>query len=374
MEAKQKLYMYSSSIYLNTYLGGNTVNGKIGFAIIGCGRIAPKHVAAIESLEKDAKVVACCDINEERARKIAQETGCKWTTKYEDILKMDDVDIVSICTPSGMHAQQSIMASNAEKHVLTEKPMALNLKDADLMIAAAKNNGVKLFVVKQNRYNSPMAKLKDAVQQGRFGKIFLANTTVRWSRPQAYYDQDPWRGTLAMDCGVLMNQASHHIDLLQWLVGPVKSVIAKTATMTHNIEAEDLGIAILNFKNGAMGVIEATTCIYPKNIEGSVSIFGDKGSVKVGGIAVNKMEHWEFEDFRNDDGLVHAHSTNPPNVYGFGHIEVFKNIIGAIKNGKVPFVDGSEGRKSLELIKATYKSARIGKEVFLPLSDDDSNI
>jgi UDP-N-acetyl-2-amino-2-deoxyglucuronate dehydrogenase len=337
----------------------------INFAIVGCGRIAPKHINSIKEID-GANLIAVCDIKEEKAKKFAEENNCKFYIDYKEMLKNNnDIDVVNICTPSGSHYEITVAAAKAKKNVVTEKPMAMNLKQADEMIKVCKDKGVRLFVVKQNRFNPPMIKLKQAVDQGRFGKIFLGNVTVRWHRPQSYYDQDDWRGTLARDGGVLMNQASHHIDLLQWIMGPAKSVIAKTATMTHDIEAEDTGVAIIKFKNGGIGVIEATTCVYPKNLEGSISIFGKKGSVKVGGIAVNEMITWDFEDFNNDDALISSSSTNPSNVYGFGHIEFIKNVVGSLKNSKHAFIEGEEGRKSLELIEAIYKASETGKEVIL---------
>lgn len=242
----------------------------------------------------------------------------------------------------------------------------MNLKESDEMIDVCKKNGVKLMVIKQNRYNTPIILLKNAVDQGRFGKIFLANVTIRWTRPQSYYDQDEWRGTIDKDLGVLLNQASHHIDLLQWILGPVDSIFAKIDTMTHNIEAEDTAVAIAKFKNGAIATIEATTSIYPKNLEGSIAVFGENGSVKVGGNAANKMEHWEFKDYKNDDALIFSSSENP-NVFAFGHINVYKDVIASINNKINPFVDGVEARKSLELIMAIYESAKTGKEIKLPL-------
>jgi UDP-N-acetyl-2-amino-2-deoxyglucuronate dehydrogenase len=263
-----------------------------------------------------------------------------------------------------------IEAARAGKHVVVEKPMALTLTEADELINTCKKEGVKLFVIKQNRLNSPVKVARQALEEGRFGRLFMGNVTVRWARPQSYYDQDEWHGTWMFDGGVLMNQASHHVDLLQWMLGEVETVKAYTATLNHNIETEDTAVAILRFKNGAMGVIEATTCVFQKNLEGSLIILGDKGSVKIGGFAVNKMETWNFEDYTTDDEIYCSNSTNPPDVYGFGHLEYFQNVIDVLLGRAKPYTDGFEGRKSLELILAIHQSAISGQEVKLPLRKD----
>ena len=337
----------------------------INFGLVGCGRISPKHLSAIKTLP-NTNLIAVCDIKEERAREAAKEYNCKYYTNYDEMLKDKDIDMISICTPSGLHPEMVIKAANTGKHVLTEKPMALNLKDAEEMINVCKEKNVKLFVVKQNRYNPPVIEAKKALDSGRFGDLILLNITVRWYRPKEYYDQDEWRGTKSMDGGVFSNQALHQLDLLRWFGGPIKNVFAKIDNLNHpNIEVEDTGVAIVKFKNGALGVIEATTCAYPKNLEGSLTILGSNGSVKIGGPAVNKMELWEFKDYDNEDNLYRSKSTNPSDVYGFGHLEVYKNIIDSILNNKIPFVDGIEGKKSLELLEAIYKSSESGKEIEL---------
>jgi UDP-N-acetyl-2-amino-2-deoxyglucuronate dehydrogenase len=222
-------------------------------------------------------------------------------------------------------------------------------------------------VVKQNRLNPGIQLLKRALDKGRFGRIYLANTTVRWTRPQEYYDQAPWRGTWEFDGGAFMNQASHYVDLIQWLVGPVESVIAKTATLARRIEAEDTGVAVLKFRSGALGTIEVTMLAYPKNLEGSITILGEKGSVKIGGTAVNKVETWQFSDYDDDDKLIETATTNPPNVYGFGHETYYRNVLKVLRGEAVPDTDGRAGRKSLELILGIYESAKTGREVPLPL-------
>jgi UDP-N-acetyl-2-amino-2-deoxyglucuronate dehydrogenase len=274
---------------------------------------------------------------------------------------------VSICTPSGLHAAQGVAAARAGKHVLTEKPMAITLTQADELVHACDVAGVQLFVVKQNRLNPPIQLLKRAVDKGRFGRIYMANVTVRWQRPQEYYDAEPWRGTWEFDGGAIMNQASHYVDLIQWIVGPVESVMARTATQARRIEAEDSGVAILKFRSGALGVIEVNVLTYPKNYEGSLAIMGEKGTVKIGGTAVNRVEHWVFADYDDDDKLVDASNTNPPNVYGFGHSGYYRNVLAVLRGEAKADTDGRAGRKSLELILGIYESAKTGTEVPIPL-------
>jgi UDP-N-acetyl-2-amino-2-deoxyglucuronate dehydrogenase len=245
--------------------------------------------------------------------------------------------------------------------------MAISLADADALVQTCDASGVHLFVVKQNRLNPPIKLLRRAVDKGRFGRIYLANTTVRWTRPQEYYDAARWRGTWEFDGGAIMNQASHYVDLIQWLVGPVESVVAKTATLARRIETEDTGIAVLRFRSGALGVIEVTVLTYPRNMEGSITILGERGSVKVGGTAVNRVEHWQFADYDDDDKLIEAANTSPPSVYGFGHEGYYRNVLAVLRGEAEPGTDGREGRKSLELILGIYESAKTGREVPLPL-------
>jgi UDP-N-acetyl-2-amino-2-deoxyglucuronate dehydrogenase len=345
-------------------------NKPLGFALVGCGRIAPKHVESLTSgAVAGAKLIAVCDPQFERAEKIAsQNPGVKaFRSAEEMIAKMgSEIDVVNILTPSGLHAQHTLQMAAMGKHVVVEKPMALTLQDADRMIEACDAAGVRLFVVKQNRYNQPVKKMREALEAGRFGKLVLGTVRVRWCRTQAYYDQDSWRGTWAYDGGVFANQASHHIDLLQWMMGDVESVFAKTSTALVNIETEDTGVVILRFKNGGLGVIEATTATRPKDLEGSISLLGEKGSVEIGGFAVNEMRHWNFVDAKPDDAaVVEKFRTAPPNVYGFGHTEYLNRVVESIREGRSALVGGLEGRKSLELISAIYESVETGKEVFL---------
>lgn len=356
--------------------GGRTVTGngkrkggKLGFAVIGCGRIAPKHFEAIKNLE-GAELVAVVDILEERAIKAAEQNKCDWYLDYHEVLRRSDVDVINICTPSGLHAQLGIEAAKAGKHVVVEKPMALSLADADRLIAACREAGVKLFVVHQNRFNTAIRKLRAAVEAGKFGKFTHANATIRWHRDQAYYDSAAWRGTWAMDGGVLMNQSIHNIDLLQWMMGPVESVFAYTATRLRRIQAEDVATAVLRFRNGALGIIEASSTIFPRNLEETLSIFGETGTVVVGGVAVNRIQAWRLADpMEDEETVLAAQEADPPSVYGFGHLAYMKNVVDSITRGQSPAVDGQEGRKALEIILAIYASVRMGRPVMLPLQE-----
>ena len=335
-------------------------------ALLGCGRISRNHFDAIAKVD-GLSVSAVCDVVGQRAKEAGDKLGVPWFTSYETMLREAPCEVVTIATPSGLHPAHGILAAKAAKHVVCEKPMAITLASADELVHACDDANVKLFVVKQNRLNPPVQLLKRAMDKGRFGKIYLANTTVRWTRPQEYYDQAPWRGTWEFDGGAFMNQASHYVDLMQWLVGPVESVIAKTATLARKIEAEDTGVAVLRFRSGALGCIEVTMLTYPKNLEGSITILGEKGTAKIGGTAVNKVEHWEFADADADDALVEASNTNPTSVYGFGHEGYYRNVLSVLRGEAVADTDGRGGRKSLELILGIYQSARTGGEVQLPL-------
>jgi predicted dehydrogenase len=316
---------------------------------------------------KGASLVAVCDIVEEKSQKIANQFNIPYFTDMDDMMtKTDNIDVVVVLSESGNHAKHTINLAKYKKHIVVEKPMALTLKDADAMIQACDKNNCRLFVVKQNRFNVPIVKLRDALEDDRFGKLVLGTVRVRWCRPQEYYDQDSWRGTWAYDGGVLTNQASHHIDLLEWMMGDVESVFAKSATALVDIEAEDTAIVTLKFTNGALGIIEATTAVRPKDLEGSISILGEKGNVEIGGFAVNKMLHWNFgQKLDGDDEVMEKYSVNPPNVYGFGHQAYYEHIVDSLENGTQALVDGLEGRRSLELISAIYESIETGKEVFL---------
>jgi UDP-N-acetyl-2-amino-2-deoxyglucuronate dehydrogenase len=335
-------------------------------ALVGCGRISRNHFDAIARID-GLELVAVCDTVSSRAQAAGEAHDVPWFTSLEEMLGTVPSDVVVIATPSGLHPQHGILAARAGRHVITEKPMAITLHAADQLVQACDDAGVRLFVVKQNRLNPPIQLLRRAIDKGRFGRLFMANCTVRWTRPQEYYDQAPWRGTWEFDGGAFMNQASHYVDLVQWLVGPVESVMAKTATLARRIEAEDTGAAILKFRSGALGVLEVTMLTYPKNLEGSITLLGERGTVRIGGTAVNKVEHWEFADYDDDDKLVDAAATNPPTVYGFGHEGYYRNVLAVLRGEAQPDTDGRSGRKSLELILGIYESARTGREVPLPL-------
>jgi len=338
----------------------------IRVALVGCGRISRNHFEAIARIA-DLQLVAVCDTVPERAKEAAEQYHVPWFPSLEQMLAEVPSDAVVIATPSGVHPQHGMLAARAGRHVISEKPMAISLAAADALVQACDDQSVHLFVVKQNRLNPPIVLLKRAIDRGRFGRIYMANCTVRWTRPQEYYDQAPWRGTWEFDGGAFMNQASHYVDLVQWLVGPVESVMAKTATLARKIEAEDTGVAILKFRSGAIGTIEVTMLTFPRNLEGSITILGEKGSVKIGGTAVNKVEHWQFADYDDDDKLVEQANTNPPSVYGHGHEGYYRNVVSVLRGEARPDTDGRAGRKSLELILGIYESAKTGRDVPLPL-------
>ena len=336
-------------------------------ALIGCGRISGKHLESIAQLQDELKLVAVCDIITDRAKAAGEKYSVNWYTDYEEMLDKEEPEIVSVCTPSGLHPQHGIAAAQRGLHVIVEKPMAITLEAADRLIQACDKARVELFVVKQNRLNTTLQMLKRAVDKGRFGQIYMVHSNVFWQRPQSYYDMAKWRGTWEFDGGSFMNQASHYVDAVQWLIGPVEHVMAETATMARRIETEDTGSAILKFRNGVIGTINVTMLTYPKNFEGSITILGEKGTAKVGGIAVNHIDKWEFEDYDDDDRLIEESNYNPPNVYGLGHLPYYKNVIATLNGDSDADTDGRSGRKSLELIIAIYKSAQMGKKIALPL-------
>ncbi|MCP4176201.1 MAG: Gfo/Idh/MocA family oxidoreductase [bacterium] len=337
------------------------------FALVGCGRIANKHSELLgNKLIKDASLVAVCDIVEEKAKKIGNQYNVPCYKDIDEMMMNENIDVVTVLTESGNHAEHVIKLSKYKKHIIVEKPMALTLNNADEMIKSCSENNCKLFVVKQNRFNLPVVKLKEALNKGRFGKLVLGTVRVRWSRDQAYYNQSSWRGKWETDGGVLANQASHHVDLLQWLIGNVESVFAKSATALVNIEAEDTAVVVLKFINGALGIIEATTATRPKDLEGSVSVLGESGNVEIGGFAVNEIKNWNFsKPIYEDDIIRKEFNENPPNVYGYGHKAFYDDVIKAVQKNTKSLIDGFEGRRSLELISAIYESIETGKEVFL---------
>jgi UDP-N-acetyl-2-amino-2-deoxyglucuronate dehydrogenase len=342
------------------------IAGEVRIAMLGCGRISRNHLEAIAKVD-GLRLVAVADTDLARATAVGTEQGVPAFDSLEEMLAAVPSDLVTICTPSGLHPQHGIAAAKAGRHVLTEKPMAISLEAADELVQACDAAGVHLFVVKQNRLNPPIQLLKRALEKGRFGRLYMANVTVRWTRPQEYYDAEPWRGTWEFDGGAMMNQASHYVDLMQWLVGPVESVMAKTATQARRIEAEDSGVAVLKFRSGALGVIEVNVLTYPRNLEGSITLLGERGSVKIGGTAVNRVEHWSFAEYDDDDKLVESANTNPPTVYGFGHEGYYRNVLAVLRGEAKAETDGRAGRKSLELILGIYESAKTGREVPIPM-------
>ncbi len=338
------------------------MNASLGFGLIGCGRVAPRHMQSIGELS-DARLMAVADIVESRAQRFSKESGATAYTDYRQLLARADIDVVNICTPSGLHAPMAVEALEAGKHVIVEKPIALSLEDADRMIAAAQVAGRKLCVVLQNRYNPPMQDLRRVVDEGHLGKLLLGNATVRWYRPQEYYE-DGWHGTVAMDGGALMNQSIHHIDALQWLMGDVESVTAYTATLAHRMEAEDAGVAALKFSSGALGVIEGSTVTYPENLEGSVAIFGERGSVKVGGTALNRKVFWKVAgELEHEKEMLTREQVDPPSVYGTSHRAVITDMIDAIKTDRPSKTHGAVARRSLAVVLAIYQAARSGATV-----------
>ncbi len=335
------------------------------FLLMGCGRISKKHSELLgKNKINNAKLVGVCDIDEEKAKNLGTEYGVPYFNDIERAIKNIECDVVVILTPSGMHAEHILQVAKFKKHIVVEKPMTLNVLDSDKVIEECNKQNIKLFVVKQNRFNKPIQQLKKTVQENKFGKIFLATIRVRWARHQEYYDQDSWRGTWKYDGGVLSNQASHHLDLLEWIMGDIKSVYAKSITALANIETEDTAVVVLKFTNGALGIIEATTATRPKNIEGSISILGEKGTVVIGGIAVDKVETWKFVDQIEEENQIRKdYSREVSHVYGIGHKKYYDHVIDALMNKSNYMIDGNEGRKSIKLINAIYESVRNNKEI-----------
>jgi len=342
---------------------------KIKFGLIGCGRISKQHLNSIQFLP-EAKLVAVCDIKEDRAKNVAQRYGVDWYKNYKELLQRPDIDIVSICTPNGLHAEIAIDVAKANKHALVEKPLAINLKETDEMIQVFSKMKKRLFSVLQVRFNPPLQALKKIVERGQLGRINSASLVVRWTRPQEYFDNDKWRGTKELDGGALLTQGIHYIDILQWILGPVESVFAKKDTVAHKIKIEDIVVAIAKFKNGAYATIEFTICTYLHNIECSITILGSRGSVKIGGTAVNEIEFWEVENLPKPVLPISV----DPNVYNEGlyqgscpnHIFVYKELVRYF-NSSSPSqcIDDREARKSIEIVEAVYKSAEENKEIFL---------
>ncbi len=340
---------------------------KIRVALVGCGRIAANHFDAMATHAADLEIVDVCDTNEQAMQAAVSRTGAKGHRRLTDMLAVTSADVVVLTTPSGLHPNQAIEVAASGRHVVTEKPMATRWHDGLRMVKACDEANVHLFVVKQNRRNATLQLLKRAVEQGRFGKIYSVGVNVFWSRPQAYYDSAKWRGTWEFDGGAFMNQASHYIDLLDWIIGPVESVMAYTATLGRNIEVEDSGVAALRWRSGAMGTLNVTMLTFPKNLEGSITILGEKGTVRIGGVAVNEIQNWEFAEPHEDDERIKEASYATTSVYGFGHPLYYQNVVETMRGTATAHTDGREGLRSLELLIAMYLSSRDGKRVALPL-------
>ncbi len=335
----------------------------IRIGLVGCGRISEKHISAIIDLKGDCELVAVCERDKERAKSAIALTGAEWYGELEEMLARPDIDVISLCTPSGLHAPQGTLAAQHGKHVITEKPMALDLESADRLIAACEANDTRLFVVKQVRLTPTLQYLRRAIDRGRFGKIYSIFVNVLWQRPQSYYDAEPWRGTWAQDGGAFMNQASHFVDLLSWFGGEVETVTALTATLGRSIEAEDSGVAVMRFKNGIIGSINVSMLTYPKNLETTITVLGEKGTVKAGGASIGRFEKWEFQDYDDDDRIIYESNLEPPAPHASGHYLYYKNVIDVLGGCAEPKTDGHEGRHSVALIRSIYESATSGKPV-----------
>ena len=339
---------------------------KIRLAVVGCGRISKNHFGSIEKHADDIELVAICDTDPQTLEEHQQQYKVPAYQNLEEMLDREKLDLVSLCTPSGIHPDQTVTVARAGVHVMTEKPMATRWQDGVRMVKACDEAGVRLFVVKQNRRNTTLQLLKRALEEKRFGKVHMVHLNVFWTRPQEYYDQAKWRGTWEFDGGAFMNQASHYVDLLDWLIGPVEKIQAMMST-TRDIEVEDTGVLNIKWRNGALGSMSVTMLTYPKNMEGSITILGEKGTVKVDGVAVNDIQHWEFDESKDYDQEIQEANYQTTSVYGFGHPLYYKNVIDVLRGEGNPETDGREGLKSLELLIAAYLAARDGKTIPLPL-------
>ena len=344
-----------------------TINDrKIRIALAGCGRISTNHFNSIELHQSEMELVAVCDTDRTILERTTASYGVPGYVVFEEMLRESRPDLVALCTPSGVHPEQAIIAATQRINVMTEKPMATRWKDGVRMVKACDENKVRLFVVKQNRRNTTLQLLKRAITEKRFGRIHLVHLNVFWSRPQSYYDQAARRGTWEFDGGAFMNQASHYVDLLDWLIGPVDKVQAMMST-SRDIEVEDTGVLNVKWRNGALGSMSVTMLAYPKNLEGSITILGERGSVRIGGVAVNDIQLWQFDEPRDYDNELEAANYQTTSVYGFGHPLYYKNVIDVLRGEAEPETDGREGLKSLEILIAAYLSARDGRTVSLPL-------
>lgn len=351
---------------------------KLRYALIGCGRIAPNHIAAAMNNAEDLALCAVCDPVPERMEAVLQPLApndraeVRRYTDYRDLLTKERPQLCAVATESGKHAAIGLDVIAAGSHVIIEKPLALSLADARALIEAADRQGLRLCACHQNRFNKSIQKIRSAVEEGRFGRMLHGTAQIRWNRGPSYYEQASWRGTWAQDGGALMNQCIHNIDLLRWMMGDeVREVMAYTDNLKHPyIQAEDLGLALVKFASGAYGLIEGTTNVYPHNLEETLYLFGETGTVKAGGKSVNVIEEWLFADGKDSDAEVKARfAENPPNVYGYGHTPLYADVVNAIREGRAPYVDGRAGMRALELVLAVYRSAAEHRPVALPLDD-----
>jgi UDP-N-acetyl-2-amino-2-deoxyglucuronate dehydrogenase len=334
---------------------------KVKFAVVGCGSIGKRHIAVLDA-DPDAQLVAICDLDEKRAKELSDlYEGVPFFTNYQEMLKNIDADVINVVTPHALHKSMSIEALQAGCNVLVEKPMALTVEDCKVMNDASKASGKKLWVVKQNRHNVPVRLAKQAISEGRLGKIFMVKCDILWNRYQGYYDESPWRGKIEEEGGALFTQASHFIDLLIWWCGDIVDVKAHAETQNHQIQTEDSGVAILRFDSGAIGSLVWTTCVYHKNFEGSITIIGEKGTIKIGGQYLNKMEYWDVEGYPLPEGIDF---NDKPNAYGkyqgtsSNHDKVIKAIISSIRNESDETVAGIEGIRSIDAIEQIYHHIR----------------
>jgi predicted dehydrogenase len=337
-----------------TFKGVETL--MVNYAIVGCGHIAKKHATAINSSE-NSQLVAVCDTVPERMEYYKEEFNVDTFTDFDALLKDERVNVINICTPSGLHAPLAVKAANAKKHIVVEKPIALTMEDANQIIDACQENGVKLAVVHPNRFRPVMMEMKKLLDDNVLGKISHANATVRWNRNQEYYDQAPWRGTKEFDGGVLMNQAIHNLDLLLWFMGDIDELYSMEATRLRNIESEDVSTGVIRFKSGALGVVEAATTIYPKNLEESISIFGENGTVVIGGPNAIKFEHLDIKALTDEEISAIKEQVEADPFGKPGHQWIIEDMSLAILEGREPIVNGQDGKKALELVTGFYSSA-----------------
>lgn len=342
-------------------------NRKIRVSLLGCGRISKNHFASMAMHSEDMELVAICDSDRTALERSVEEQKINGYESLTLMLENEKLDLVAVCTPSGLHSEQVMTIAKHGIHVLTEKPMATRWADGVRMVKACDEANVRLFVVKQNRRNATIQLLKRAIDEKRFGKIYMVHINVFWTRPQAYYDQAKWRGTWELDGGAFMNQASHYVDLLEWLIGPIADVQAMTGTLARDIEVEDTGVMNIRWRSGALGSMSVTMLTCPKNYEGSITILGEKGTVRIGGVAVNDIQTWNFAEPKEYDEQIKTANYETTSVYGFGHPLYYKNVIDVLRGVAEPETDGREGLKSMEVLIAAYLSARDGKTVSLPL-------